>query len=165
MQGAGGIGGGSSLSMTALMKKTMDLQRAETQAAGGSLAAAKERLKLEGEIRTGKVECQTCSSRQYVDGSNDPSVSFKTPQNISPGNSLSTVLSHEYEHVSNERADAQRENRQILRNSVSIQYATCPECGTRYVSGGKTTTVTKGESKASPLPQELEKGRNIDMRV
>ena len=28
------------------------------------------------------VECQTCKNREYVDGSNEPDVSFKTPGKI-----------------------------------------------------------------------------------
>lgn len=34
-------------------------------------------------VRTGKIECETCASRKYQDGS-DEMVSFKSPSHISP---------------------------------------------------------------------------------
>ena len=62
------------------------------------------------------VECQTCKNREYVDGSNEPDVSFKTPGKIAAGESYAKVSAHEREHV------------------------VCPECGRTYVAGGETTT-------------------------
>jgi hypothetical protein len=96
--------------------------------------------------QTGRVECQTCRDRKYQDVSNDPGVSFKTPSKIAPGNTGAAVMSHEQEHVRNETAKAARENRQIVSQSVSIQTSICPECGTSYVSGGTTRTVTKSDN-------------------
>ena len=92
--------------------------------------------------RIGIKECETCKARQYQDGSNDPGVSFKTPTHISPDNAAMAVSSHEQEHVMRERSKAQREDRQVVYQSVMIFTATCPECGRSYVSGGRTVTVT-----------------------
>jgi len=87
-------------------------------------------------------ECQTCKNRKYVDQSDDPSVSFQAPTNISPGQSASAVMSHEREHVVNEQARAEKEGREVVSQTVTLQMSTCPECGRMYVSGGTTRTVT-----------------------
>lgn len=89
--------------------------------------------------RSGKIECETCKNRKYQDGS-DEMVSFKAPGHISPQASASAVMSHEQEHVSNAYDEANRKNGEVVQASVSIQTATCPECGRTYVSGGETTT-------------------------
>ena len=102
-------------------------------------------------------ECKTCKSRTYQDQSDDPSVSFQTPTHISPEQSASTVLSHEYEHVSNEQAKADREGRRVISQTVSLQSAICPECGKVYVSGGTTRTVTAEEGKKTPEQDMVEK--------
>lgn len=94
---------------------------------------------------TGKEECQTCKNRKYKDGSDDPGVSFKTAGKISPGNVASRVRGHEQEHVVRERAKANRENKQVVSQSVTIKTDICPECGRAYVSGGETRTVTKSK--------------------
>ncbi len=41
-----------------------------------------------------------------------------------------------------EQAKAQRENRRVVSQSVTIHNDICPECGKVYVSGGTTRTVT-----------------------
>ena len=63
-------------------------------------------------------------------------------------------MGHENEHVRNESANAARENREVVRSSVTIQYAICPECGARYVAGGETTTVTR--AAASKQTENIE---------
>lgn len=110
-----------------------------------------------------KKECQTCKNRKYVDGSNDPGVSFKTPGKIKPEAAASVVKSHEMEHVSNNRAKAQAENKEIVSQSVTMHTAVCPECGRVYVSGGTTYTVTKNISE-NDFAAELDdaKGANYD---
>ena len=45
------------------------------------------------------VECQTCKNRKYVDGSDDPNVSFKTPGHIDPGQSCFLHLPYVPVHV------------------------------------------------------------------
>lgn len=92
-------------------------------------------------------ECQTCSRRRYQDGSDDPGVSMKTPTYLSPDQAASAVISHEMEHVFREQSEAQRENREVVNQSVQIYTAVCPECGRTYVSGGKTLTTTKAKPK------------------
>ncbi len=97
-------------------------------------------------------KCQTCENRRYQDGSNDPGVSFKSASKIS-GNAEAAVRGHEQEHVSRNRAKAEREGKEIVYQSVVIKHAICPECGKNYVAGGETTTVTrtKPENENEPL--------------
>lgn len=94
-------------------------------------------------------ECQTCKNRKYQDGSDDPGVSFKTATNIAPEQAASAVRGHEQEHVVREQAKAQREDRKVVSQSVTIHTAICPECGDVYVSGGTTRTTTR----ANPVEQ------------
>jgi len=96
--------------------------------------------------KAGAVECTTCKQRKYQDVSNDAGVSFKAPGHISPEASFSAVKSHEFEHVRNEAAEAAREDRKIVSQSVTLKTDICPECGRVYISGGETRTVTKGEA-------------------
>lgn len=88
-------------------------------------------------------ECQTCKKRKYQDGSDDPGVSFKTPTNVAPEQAASAVRGHEQEHVAREQAKAQREDREVVSQSVTYHTAICPECGKVYVSGGTTRTSTR----------------------
>lgn len=88
-------------------------------------------------------ECQTCKERKYQDGSNDPGVSFKTPTNVAPEQAAAAVRGHEQEHVVREQAKAQREDREVVSQSVTYHTAICPECGKVYVSGGTTRTSTR----------------------
>jgi len=107
----------------------------------------------------GDVEgCQTCKNRKYVDESNDPSVSYQSPQHISPGQSGAKVMAHEREHVTNEQAKAERENRRIVSQTVSLSTSICPECGRVYVSGGVTRTVTANDKKAEVPVENKTKG-------
>lgn len=75
-----------------------------------------------------------------MDRSGDPTVSFQTPTHLSPEQAAVAVAAHENEHVSHARQSAEQ-NGQIAHSTVSIRYATCPECGRIYVSGGTTTTT------------------------
>ncbi len=97
--------------------------------------------------KTGKVECQTCANRRYQDRSDDASVSFQSPTKINQSVAAATVMAHEREHVTNEKAYAEQEGREILSQSVSLKFSSCPECGKMYVAGGETRTVSKGKSK------------------
>lgn len=110
--------------------------------------------------RMGIVECTTCASRTYVDGSNDPGVSFKTPQHVSPAQSVQAVISHEMEHVGRERTAAEQEGGKVLSQSVSIHMSTCPECGRSYSSGGVTRTTV-----SIPNKQAVESGQLVDMQL
>jgi len=90
----------------------------------------------------GIERCETCSSRTYVDKSNDPSASFQTPTHISPGAAAAIVMAHEREHLASDAAKAEREGREIVSQSISLSMAMCPECGIKYVSGGSARTVS-----------------------
>jgi len=105
--------------------------------------------------------CKTCEERKYVDQSDDPSVSFQTPTSISPNMAAGAVAAHENEHVRNEKSSAEREDREIVNQTVTFTYACCPECGRNYVSGGttRTTSVKKHESvnreQEKPAPGDM----------
>ena len=90
-----------------------------------------------------RVECETCKSRKYVDGSNESDVSFKAPTHVSPEASVGAVASHEHEHVANAVAKGSEEGNELLSVSVSIRYERCPECGRVYAAGGLTHSVMK----------------------
>ncbi len=104
---------------------------------------AREAGLSEGQIRglkkSGKIECATCAGRMYQDGS-DENVSFKAAAHVSPEAAGAAVRSHEGEHVSNAYKKAFMNNGKVMRASVSIHMAVCPECGRSYVSGGTTST-------------------------
>ena len=100
-----------------------------------------EAMELEG--------CQTCKNRKYVDGSSDPSVSYQSPQHIDPRQAGTKVMAHEREHVNNEQTRAEREERRVISQFVSLSTAICPECGKLYISGGVTRTVTASDRKAA----------------
>ena len=102
-------------------------------------------------------ECQTCKERKYQDGSDDPGVSFKTPTNVSPDQAASAVRGHENEHVVREQAKAQREDRRVVSQNVTIHNDICPECGKVYVSGGTTRTVTKADGGQQSGAQQQNK--------
>lgn len=108
----------------------------------------------------GIEQCMTCSQRTYVDVSNDPSVSFKTPTNIPASQSFAAVSAHESEHVANEKFNAIKENGEILYQSVVIHSSICPECGVVYSSGGTTTSVIK-----KPGRQSVGTGQLVDMKL
>lgn len=139
-----------------------------------TVAQAKNAGYGQGEIMqmasSGRIECETCKNRTYQDGS-DEMVSFKAPGHISPQASAATVMSHEKEHVSNAFEEANRKGGEVIQASVSLQTATCPECGRTYVSGGETTTQIKYNEK-NPYAKGFKTadsaavaGRNMDYYV
>lgn len=101
----------------------------------------------QGEIkalkRSGKIECETCKNRKYQDGSDDSTVSYQTPTNISASQSAGKVMAHEMEHYRHETAEARENNEEILSISVSTRKAVCPECGASYTAGGETRVVKR----------------------
>ena len=104
--------------------------------------------KMKAEEENG--ECETCKNRKYQDESDDPGVSFKSASKVS-GNAEAAVRAHENEHVTRNQAKAEREGKEIVYQSVIIKHAICPECGTSYVSGGETTTVTRNKTDDAPI--------------
>ena len=106
---------------------------------GAEVSRAEERALK----RAGLEPCQECAKRKYQDGSNESDVSFKAPGHISPQASAATVMSHELEHVSNAYEKAAKNDGQVVRSTVTLQHAICPECGRSYISGGLTNTAIK----------------------
>lgn len=92
--------------------------------------------------RSGAIECETCKSRQYQDGSNESDVSFKAPGHISPQGSIAAVRAHEQQHVSN-AYQKEASGAKVVSASVNIKMAVCPECGRSYAAGGETRTAIK----------------------
>ena len=79
-------------------------------------------------------------NREYVDGSNEPDVSFKTPGKIAAGESYAKVSAHEREHVANAIQKSSKPGAKLISANVTLKMGVCPECGRTYVAGGETTT-------------------------
>ena len=116
-------------------------------------------------------ECQTCKNRKYKDGS-DEMVSFKSAAHISPTAAASRVRAHEMEHVSNAYTKAAQNNGKVLRASVTLKTAICPECGRAYVSGGVTNTSIAYSNEEQPYQKQLKafqedalKGDKVDLKA
>lgn len=106
-------------------------------------------------------ECQTCKERKYQDGSDDAGVSYKTPTRIAPEQAAAAVRGHEMEHVVRERAAAEREDRRVVSQSVTMHTAICPECGRVYVSGGTTRTTTAADAQPEQPVQQTDNGESV----
>lgn len=133
---------------------------------GGALNYNSAQVPMDQPVRdiekSGKVspvtdipECQTCASRRYQDGSNDPGVSFKSPTKMSPSQAAGAVISHEREHYSRESSDAEENDREVVSNDIQIFTSVCPECGKTYVSGGETTTVTRAKQEKAEFAKQF----------
>lgn len=152
----------------AKIEKQRDEYRTRTDAVDKEMAvkSLEERLsnlenrltKLKQREEEQNGECQTCKTRKYQDGSDDPGVSFKTAQSVSKGAAEAAVRGHEQEHVVREQYRAEQNGREVVSQSVRIKYGICPECGDSYCAGGVTTTVTraKNDSGDNPAKRELE---------
>lgn len=120
--------------------------------------------------RSGAVECATCASRKYQDGSNEGNVSFKAPGHIAPSASAGKVMAHEQEHVSNAVQKASKKDAKLMAANVTLKTAICPECGRSYVAGGTTHTMIKyskdkfGQNKKS-ADYQATIGANFDEAV
>ncbi len=95
--------------------------------------------------------------------------SGKPAAHISPESAGARVRAHEQEHVSNAYSKAAEKDGKVVRASVSIRTAVCPECGRTYVSGGTTNTMIKYPNEKNPYQKNRKiqdsiglKGRNID---
>ncbi|MBQ8177319.1 MAG: hypothetical protein IJ035_09840 [Oscillospiraceae bacterium] len=113
---------------------------------GGNIELAHDKISEENDKkrRFDSFECKTCENRRYQDGSDDMGVSFQTPTKLNPNEAAARVKSHEMEHVGRNQAKAEREGREIVSQSVTLNTDICPECGKVYISGGLTRTVTRG---------------------
>ena len=112
------------------------------------------------------AKCETCEKRKYQDGSDDPGVSFKTAQHVDPDVAQSAVRGHEQEHVTRERAEAEREGRKVVSQTVTYHTGICPECGRFYIEGGTTRTVTAADndkSEENKLTGEEEDDEGFDI--
>lgn len=119
-------------------------------------------------IKTEDGECKTCENRKYQDESDDPGVSFKSASKISSGSAEAAVRGHEQEHVTRNQAKAERENKEVVYQSVIIKRAICPECGDSYVSGGETTTMTRSKPEQRfnvGIAENKENGTLLDILV
>ena len=119
--------------------------------------------KTEPNASVKKGECQTCARRKYVDGSNEANVSFKAPGHISPENSAAKVMSHEQEHVANAIAEGNKDNKELVSATVSLQTSVCPECGRVYVSGGTTHTTIRSKKDSSNPYDNLQQRMNRNL--
>jgi len=120
--------------------------------------------------RSGAVECSTCASRKYQDGSNEGDVSYKAPGHIDPSQSAGRVMAHELEHVGNAVEKASKKDATLMSANVTLKTAICPECGRSYVAGGVTHTAIKysddsySQNKKS-LDYQAVAGANVDEAV
>lgn len=103
--------------------------------------------------KSSPAECETCKERKYKDGSDEGNVSFKAASHVSPQAAGAAVRAHENQHVSNAYKKAANGNGEVLKASVSIKTAVCPECGRSYVSGGETNTMIKYSNEKNPYVQ------------
>jgi rRNA maturation protein Nop10 len=114
------------------------------------------------------LDCQTCKSRTYVDGSDEGNVSFKSPAHISPEASYAKVTSHEQEHVANAIRKGSEPGAKLISASVTLKTDICPECGKSYIAGGETFTQIKYnvnnpyEKSRKSLDESMLKGMNFD---
>lgn len=160
---AGQTGAASALSgqampeaATALAGQGQDVSPITGQDAAAAQAGQKaEETKSAQEVME-EGECQTCKERKYQDESDDPGVSYQTPTNIAPEQAAAAVRGHEQEHVTREQAQAQRDGREVVSQSVTMHTAICPECGKVYVSGGTTRTTTRAAQTAERYQQPEE---------
>ena len=143
----------------------------DLKAQGKSTALAENFTSERAAKRAGVVECETCASRKYQDGS-DENVSFKSAQHISPQAAGARVRGHEAEHVSNAYDKAKEKGGKVINASVSIHTAICPECGRTYVSGGTTHTQIKYPNEDNPYQKNRKQadggmlaGMNFDAGV
>lgn len=137
---------------------------------GNSALSGAEKLSPKEKL-TGVKECETCENRKYQDGSNEM-VSFKAAAHIPAEAAASVVRAHEQEHVSNAYAKAEQKDGKVIRASVAIHTAICPECGRSYISGGTTSTQIRYPNENNPYQQDLKatdatklRGLNIDYAV
>ena len=142
----------------------MPQAEAAPQASGGPAGYpnAPGSQKVWGQPDYDTYECQTCKNRKYQDGSNDLGVSFKTPTSLTPEKAAYAVRAHESEHVARAWAQAQREDKEIVSQSVTYRTGVCPECGKTYIAGGSTQTVFRSAPETYEKAP-AEKGKYLDI--
>jgi hypothetical protein len=93
------------------------------------------------------AECAACNARTYQDRSSDGGVSMQSPTRIHPGQAAAAVRGHEQEHQFRDRVNAEQNNREVVSAHIQLHTSTCRECGRVFVSGGTSTTVSRGRSE------------------
>ena len=141
----------------------------QEQERDGSLSPEEAKKKLNGRKSTPE-ECETCKNRKYRDGS-DEMVSFKAAGHIAPESAAAVVMGHEQEHVSTAYQKAEKGNGEVVRASVQLKTAICPECGRTYISGGETNTQIRYYNEDNPYQKDMKesdadnkyRGANVDI--
>ncbi len=175
MLGISGISTGFSTYTNPINNLTQELGNSkvadELRLEGKDPSIAKNYNSEKAAKRAGVIECETCATRKYQDGS-DENVSFKSAAHISPNAAGARVRGHEQEHVNNAYDKAAESGGKVLQASVSIHTAICPECGRTYVSGGTTHTKIAYPNEDNPYQKNrkeadagLLSGMNFDMGV
>ena len=141
MEKIDGLNRGSQPTAMDRWERAIAENRLKNEERQGIMDRGQRAAKMEDANKIGHHECQTCASRLYVDDSNDPSVSFQMATHIPPEHSAREVMSHEMEHIRNDRAYEERNEKEVISQSVKLFTSVCPECGRVYVSGGQATTV------------------------
>jgi ferredoxin-like protein FixX len=108
-------------------------------------------LKIEAE---GIYECHACNNRYYQDQSSDGGVSMQAPTRLSIAEAPSAVMGHEREHQFRDRMSAEASGREVVYGNVQVHTSLCGECGRVYVSGGKSTTVTRAKDDGHEHEQD-----------
>ena len=88
-----------------------------------------------------------------------------------PESAAAVVMGHEQEHVSNAYQKAEKGNGQVVRASVQLKTAICPECGRTYISGGETNTQIRYYNEDNPYQKDMKesdadnkyRGANVDI--
>jgi hypothetical protein len=112
------------------------------------------------ENRVHPLKCETCKRRRYI-CSNAETSDGKVVK-LDREEEMVRVWSHEREHARLARLKARREGREIVYIRTGIDFGYCPECGRRFVKGGRTIVRTKPLEKRSNMRFEGI-GRSLDM--
>ena len=125
--------------------------------------AVRGRIQYLDEEDISALRKETSSAEESAEDVKSPSEMMEeqecqTATKLSPERAAVAVRGHEYEHVVREQAKAEREDRRVVSQSVTLHNEICPECGEVYVAGGETRTVTKADPKAEPQKPEVTAG-------
>ena len=171
MEKVDGLAKGGQTTTMDRWEKAISENKNKNEERQGIMDRGQRAAKMEPGNKVANEECKTCASRRYVDQSDDASVSFQSPTHVGPDQSFAAVMGHEHEHVANEKAKAENNNREVVQSSVTIHYAMCPECGKRYAAGGETRTVTKSKPKEDgdkewlPMDMRYRRGEQLNGRI
>ena len=73
--------------------------------------------------------------------------------------------------MSNAYQKAEKGNGEVVRASVQLKTAICPECGRTYISGGETNTQIRYYNEDNPYQKDMKesdadnkyRGANVDI--